>query len=190
MTDRTDRAPDRETRCRAHIRTTGLRCNLDAVRGATVCHKHGAGRGSPARAAADRRVEAEAIGRQMSRATATYGLPVDVDPGQALLEEVQRAAGHVAYLSARVGALSERQLHAGGAPHPLLMSYRAERAHLAKVAADAVRCGLEARQIALMERQADLIVEAFRRFAGDLGHNPDDPRILGLASVRLRELTA
>lgn len=182
--------PDRQTRCRAHVRRTGRRCDLDAVHGATVCHKHGAGRGSPARKAADRRIEAERIGHQMQKAVSTYGLPVEVDPGQALLEEVARTVGHVAWLRARVDALSEKQLHAGGQPAPLLLSYRAERAHLVRVAADACRAGLEARQIALMERQADLIVEAFRRFAGDLGHNPDDPRVLGLASVRLRELTA
>ncbi len=49
------------------------------------------------------RVRAERV--EAERAVATYGLPVDVDPRAALLEEVQRTAGHVAWLGQLVAAL-------------------------------------------------------------------------------------
>lgn len=61
------------------------RCRLHG--GATATHRN----------AAQRKVAADAV--------ATYGLPVDVDPREALLQEVHRSAGHVAWLAALVGTL-------------------------------------------------------------------------------------
>jgi hypothetical protein len=48
-------------------------------------------------------------------AVETYGLPRNVDPHTALLEEVWRTAGHVAWLEARVRELEEEALVCGTA---------------------------------------------------------------------------
>src|SRR5689334_1075732 len=44
------------------------------------------------------------------KAVQTLGLPVDIGPGEALLEEVQRTAGHVAWLSKQVAAMEAGEL--------------------------------------------------------------------------------
>jgi len=63
---------------------------------------HG-GMASQAKAAAVRRVEEEAA----RAATVTFGLPVDISPTDALLEEVRWTAGHVQWLRARVQELEQ-----------------------------------------------------------------------------------
>lgn len=79
-------------------------CGKHAMKGQTMCRSHG-GAAPQARAAAQRRIEhAEA-----ERVTATYGLPVDVDPHTALLEELHRSAGHVAWLGALIAALEHQE---------------------------------------------------------------------------------
>lgn len=65
------------------------------------CFRHGGG--SPGGIKNGQRLMAEA-------AVATYGLPREVGPHQALLEEVWRTAGHVAWLEERVRALDPDSL--------------------------------------------------------------------------------
>lgn len=177
--------PDRETRCRGHRKGTGKRCNRDAVRGATVCPMHGAGRGTPARKAAARRIEQERVSREMAKATSTYGLSRDIDPGAALLEEVQRSAGHVLWLQMKVNTIPETELfddkHAA-----LLATYRQERAHYGRITTDAVRCGLKVKQLDLLEELAQSVVRAMRVLAVELGFSPDDPRVIAGSARGLR----
>lgn len=78
----------------------GGHCLRSAAPGAVVCVKHGA-RAPQVVAAAKRRIETA----QASRAAATYGLPRVVDPHTALLEELHRTAGHVAWLGELVASL-------------------------------------------------------------------------------------
>jgi hypothetical protein len=91
------------------------RCGANTKRGA-VCNKpagwgtpyqHGRcklhGGASPTHVKAAQRREAE-------RAVELFGLPREVDPHVALLEEVHRAAGHVAWLSDVVGGLDKNQV--------------------------------------------------------------------------------
>src|SRR6266702_1094833 len=47
---------------------------------------------------------------QARRDVATYGLPREVAPDVALLEEVHRSAGHVAYLASRVAELGQDEV--------------------------------------------------------------------------------
>jgi hypothetical protein len=53
--------------CSATAKSTGLPCRAPAVTGATICQVHGAGKGSPAREAADRLTLSELIGPALSR---------------------------------------------------------------------------------------------------------------------------
>jgi hypothetical protein len=57
------------------------------------------------KAAAERRVAEAAARETMAKAVRTLGLPIDVDPGKALLDEIHWTAGHVAWLRDKVQEL-------------------------------------------------------------------------------------
>lgn len=89
--------------CEATAKATGERCARKAIAGGTVCRVHG-GAAPAVKAAAARRVE-EA---KAAAAVATLGLRRDISPTDALLEEVQWTAGHVAWLRTKVQELDEQ----------------------------------------------------------------------------------
>jgi hypothetical protein len=113
------------------------------------------------------------------QAVAVYGLPRDVDPHVALLEELHRTAGHVDWLSRRIAAferadeLKQLAAGAGGAtwerPAVWVELYQAERRHLAAVAKVCIEVGVEERRVSLAERQGALVAEAIRGILTDLG---------------------
>ncbi|MFN2344771.1 MAG: hypothetical protein ABR616_03535 [Dermatophilaceae bacterium] len=88
-----------------------------------------------------------------------YGAERQINPFTALLEEVRRSAGHVAWLALKVQtAPSDDALlesHSGW-----LKLYQKEREHLTKVCNDAVRLGLEERVVRVEERKAEVLVRA------------------------------
>lgn len=85
-----------------------------------------------------------------------YGAERGINPFVALLEEVRRAAGHVAWLGAKVAqAPSDEALLDEWAPW--LRLYHREREALRKAAADAVKLGLEERVVRVEERRAELV---------------------------------
>lgn len=89
-----------------------------------------------------------------------YGAERDINPYIALLEEVRRTAGHVAWLGWKVetaptdDALLESHSQ-------WLKLYQAERAHLVKVCSEAVRLGLEERVVKMEELKAEMMARAF-----------------------------
>lgn len=87
--------------CTGHKRT-GEACKNAPLTGSAVCRYHGGG-APQVRAAAARRLEEE----EARRAVTTLGLPIDVSPTDALLEEVRWTAGHVQWLRARVQDLED-----------------------------------------------------------------------------------
>jgi hypothetical protein len=111
------------------------------------------------------------------QAVITYGLPRDIDPRDALLEEVHRTAGHIAWLGERVAAHTPAQL-VGLADDPdedggpgvsrWLVLYQRERRHLREVARDAIAAGIEERRVKLAEEQGVLLAAAVRGILGDL----------------------
>jgi hypothetical protein len=85
-----------------------------------------------------------------------YGAERGINPFMALLEEVRRAAGHVAWLGAKVaGAPTDESLLDDWAPW--LRLYRSEREALRKASETAVRLGLEERVVRVEERRAELV---------------------------------
>jgi len=147
--------------------------------GTGACKLHGGG-------AESHKVAAQAtLARQ---AVATYGLPREVDPGTALLEEVHRTAGHVAWLSEVVAELDRDELVWGvteevdrGAgeftgtdttsaakPNVWLDLYHRERKHLTDVCKAALAAGIAERQVRLAEQQGALIVGLLQRIFDDL----------------------
>ena len=199
----TDDWPEGVPRCTARSSQTGRRCRKRPMKGATVCETHG-GRAPQVKAAAARRLAEQAA----AEAVAIYGLPVDVSPTEALLEEVRWTAGHVAWLRARVQEVEERQLTAGVAEqridpeggktviikttaHIWVELYQRERRHLVDVCAAALKAGVEERQIRLAERQGDLVAAAIEAILGDLELSPaQQARVSEVVPRHLRAITA
>jgi hypothetical protein len=165
-------------RCTALSRRSGERCRNAPVLGATVCRMHG-GAASQVRAAAERRRREQAL----AAAAVTYGLPVDISPTEALLEEVRWTAGHVRWLRDRIQELERGQLTWGrveyrekagdkdagwtevekAGPHVLLELYDRERQRLVDVTSAALRAGIEERRVRLAEGQGEMVAQALRR---------------------------
>jgi len=124
-----------------------------------------------------------------AQAVETYGLPREVDPSDALLEEVWRTAGHVDYLAFQVrshepdelvyGQVESSESKAGEShvyaekrqarPSVWLELYLRERKHLVAVCATAISVGIAERQVYLAEQQGRLIAECIRGVLDDLG---------------------
>lgn len=81
-------------------------CSRDRMHGLEVCSMHG-GSAKQSRAAATRRNEEAAA----ADAVRTLGLPVDISPTEALLEEVRWTAGHVHWLRQQVQQLEQQPTH-------------------------------------------------------------------------------
>jgi hypothetical protein len=119
----------------------------------------------------------------------TYGLPIDVDPAQALLDEVHRTAGHVAWLGAVVAALRKGDLGWGitkvkrggddfGTTYEsklnvYLSLYQDERKHLTKVCETAIRAGVEQKRLTLETHRAELMVSMLELLFGQLELTPE-----------------
>jgi hypothetical protein len=155
-------------RCTGTTKETGERCRLSRPPTGTVCYRHGGL--APQVRKATRIRESDRKARAMVE---TYGLPIEISPEQAILAEVHRTAGHVAWLEQQVRELSPDELVYRGSteeavPHAYLRLYQHERAHLAKVCADAIRIGIEARQVRLAEEQGAMVAKAMRAILADL----------------------
>lgn len=137
------------------------------------CKLHGGT--TPTHAVAARR-------EQAAEAVVTYGLPREVEPHEALLEELHRTAGHVAWLGGMVRALEAGELHGpvGGGqwaipreePHIWVRLYGEERDRLARVARTCVEVGIEERRVRVAEQIGELIAAFGRGLLGEFGIDP------------------
>lgn len=154
------------------------------MRGAPVCRMHG-GSARQVRAAAEGRLQREAAVKAMQ----TYGLPIDIDPRQALLDEIHWTAGHVQWLREMVQSVEPDALVWGktevvdkqssefpgedtttaARPNIWLQLYREERKHLVDACATAIRIGLEEEQVKLAQSQGSAIADLVRRLLEDPG---------------------
>ncbi|MEU5477444.1 hypothetical protein [Streptomyces mirabilis] len=179
-----------QRRCQGTKKNSGgLQCGGMAMQGQEVCKVHG-GNAKQNLAAAKRRITEE----KARSLVETYGRKIETTATEALLEEVQWTAGHVAWLRARVqeietvedaGSDAENGLvwgttrrKSGGedrgvteeaAPNVWLRLYQTERTHLVKVCSEAIRAGIEERRVQLAEQQGQLVAQAIRAILGDLG---------------------
>jgi hypothetical protein len=147
--------------------------------GAGNCHFHGGS--SPN----GRKHATEEAAR---RAVVTYGLPRDISPSDALLEEVRYTAGHVAWLREKVAELEDADLVWGvteqvdrgsgefsgidtteaAKPNVWLELYYRERKHLVDVTKAAISAGIEERRVKLAEAQGALLNGVIRRILARL----------------------
>ena len=191
-------------KCRATAKGTGQRCQAWAMAGSEVCRVHG-GRAPQVKAAAARRLAEQAA----TKAVQTLGLPVDITPTEALLEEVRWTAGHVAWLRGRVQELNTTgdapeltwgttKTKTGGddygtteeaKPSVWYELYTRERVHLVRVCDAAIKAGVEERRVRLAEQQGDLLALAIRQILDAFGLS-GDPRVATIVPGVLREIGA
>jgi hypothetical protein len=148
---------------------------------------------------------------QASEAVVTYGLPRDISPTDALLEEVRYSAGHVAWLREKVRELEDEDLvwgkteevdRVGGEfpgtdtthaakPNVWLELYYRERKHLVDVTKAAISVGIEERRVRLAEAQGQLVAEVIRRILGRLDLSPGQSALVPkVVSEELRRAAA
>lgn len=187
--------PPPERRCQAHFRKgerAGEQCTQYAMVGQKVCHKHG-GAAKHAREAGQRRFKQQKLAVKM----AALGLPREVDPATALLEEVWRSAGHVAWLGQVVGALqhdaaqlAESRLVDGTEVSVWVRLYNDERDRLAKVSKMALDAGVAQALVDIAHAQSAQLIRYTDALLRALGHDPDAPAVRELVHAQLRLVAA
>lgn len=165
------------SRCTAKTRS-GAQCRSYAIQGATVCRMHG-GNAPQVKAAAKRKLERQAAEVKVAR----LGLPRAIDAHAALLEELHRTAGLVAWLGQQVSALERdeltwgtvRQTHGAhqdegeqskvvkqAGVHVLVKLWQEERGNLVKVARACIDVGIEERRVRLEEAAGQQLASVVR----------------------------
>jgi len=189
-------APDRGRWCEEHQRRE---CTSPRKGGRGPCHGHHLVAGTDkcrmhlGKQAAP--VIAEAAAR---KAVETYGLPRDISPTDALLEEVRYSAGHVAWLRTKVAELEAADLVWGmteqaeknatefagvdvtysATANMWLDLYHRERKHLLDLVKTAISVGIEERRVRLAEAQGSLMNDVIRRILARLSLSPDQSALL------------
>ncbi len=169
--------------------------------GSGACKLHGGGTPNGQKAA-----QLEAA----KRAVQTLGAPVDIGPGDALLQEVQRTAGHVAWLGRVIAGLEADDLVWGMAEEivepditnkdgdvittQVTGKYRAdysvwyklyhqERRHLANVCKMALDAGVNERLVNMYEQVGDTFVTMLEGVLDRLNLTPDQRKQVPAAVV-------
>lgn len=193
---------DDNRRCTATSQQSGSRCKKAAIRGGTVCQSHGGG--APAvKAAAAARLTRTAAENQV----ATLGLPVDIEPQRALLDEVHRAAGAVAWIAGIVAGLDEESVTFGvskvveGGPgggsterraavNVWVQLYGEERDRLTRAAKLAIDAGVSERLVTIEEEKGALLALLLNSIIDDPATGLGDSQRTALRSTAARHLRA
>jgi hypothetical protein len=124
------------------------------------------------------------------RAVATFGLPRDVDPFDALSAELARTQGHVDWLGEIIADMDPEELAWGktleevgkgtgqkegntakirneASPSVWLTLYQQERKHLVRVSEVCIAAGIAEREVTLLESQGRLIADLLRNVFDD-----------------------
>lgn len=131
--------------------------------------------------------------RIMHESGSFIGAELDTDPIEALLGEVRRTAGHIAWLQERLSLWTmstDEEMPAAQATW--LLVYQYERRHLAHTAKIAIDAGVAQRQVALAEQQGTLLALAVNQILDGLRLSPEQkmlvpelvPAVLRAVSVR------
>ncbi len=189
-------SPDRGRWCEEHQR---FECTSPRKGGRGPCHQQHLVRGSDKCRMHLGRKASVVIGEELARqAVITYGLPRDISPTDALLEEVRYSAGHVAWLRAKVAELEAEDLVWGkteevdkgatefagvdtthaAAVNVWLDLYFRERKHLLDLTKTAISVGIEERRVRLAEAQGSLMNDVIRRILARLSLSPDQSALL------------
>lgn len=170
------------------------------------CRKHGGSTETQRKGAA-----LSAARKHLAASVKTFGLPKDVSPQQALLDEVQWTAGHVEWLREQVQELETNELIWGLSKvehknatefagtdiaesahiHVLVELYQRERRHLVDVCRIAIAAGIEEQRVKLAERQGNILAAALGRLFDDLSLSADQrtrlPELIPVMFGMIRE---
>ena len=96
-----------------------------------------------------------------------YGKPVDINPIDALLDEVRTTAGHKAWLAAEIARVKEDLVSKEGKPNGLspelegiMRLYAWERDHLVKTAKACLDAGVNERLVQIAQAQGEKLADA------------------------------
>lgn len=194
--------------CGAKKRGKNEACASSPVPGGTRCGRHG-GNSPKAKAAAEQRTAQQ----EFTQSVGTLGIREkypDIDPGQALLSEIQISHAHVQWLRAKVAEIEPNELvwgktktETGIGPqgpvdtttqeagfHTWYQLYTREREHFAKLTTMALKAGIEARKIALAEQQGAMVARALQEIFGKLALSKQQAALLPtVVPAALRQLT-
>lgn len=189
--------PEIPGKCNAKVMNRDKRCALPAGWGTDHvgvgnCRRH------LGNTPAHRRSAQKVMTKQ---AVEAYGIPREVDPHTALLEEVHRAAGNVAWLEMKIRSFEDAEdlIYSGSArvrqpdgtwkahpfqsvsTNPWLAEYGTERNRLVKACKTAIACGIAERAVKLAEEHgqviAGIITDFAARLAEEFGFDPGDARV-------------
>lgn len=152
--------------------------------GTGLCKLHGGSTQSGTKAA-----ERQAQQGALERARKTFGIALDVEPGDALLGLVRTSSGLCAWYSSRIEQLSGVTM--GDKSHPLVAMFLDERKHLSAVAKAALDAGIAERRVRLEEEQGRLLVgllERVIRRLDELVYRQTGQRLLDPMDPQVREL--
>lgn len=122
-----------------------------------------------------------------------YTEPIDIDPTTALLQEVYRTAGHVAYLDQQI---AKWELDVGeeipDAQRQWMTVHIIERKHLASVAKLALDAGVQEREVRVAEQQGMILADAIQQILELMQLSPEQkllvpsvvPPVLRAISIR------
>lgn len=111
-------------------------------------------------------------------AVETFGLPREVDPHSALLEELHRTAGAVEWLAAVVADIGQGDV----AGSVFVELWQGERDRLVKVARACVDVGIEERRVRLAESAGAALASVVRAVLERLGLS-EEQQVLALSVV-------
>jgi hypothetical protein len=122
---------------------------------------------------------------QARAAAQKWGLPVEVGPKEALLDELRTSKGLIAFYAAQVAELEPEQMHGpvGGGqgfpeekPNIWIVLHRDERKHHAAVAKICHDVGVDEWRMEMAEQAGEWLAAAIRRFCELRGLVLDEPK--------------
>lgn len=187
-------------------------CQNWALRGGVNCWQHTVDKREVEKKA-DLAAAHTTIQRNETRRKAVlYGLPQDVTPTEALLQELARTQGHVLWLAGKVADIvDEKDLLWGkieqttrsgddeehnwdetkysAAENNWLRMYKAERFHLVHVANTITKLGIAEAYVRVAAAQAQMFETALLTILDGAGVDKADPAIRALVAATMRQLS-
>jgi len=126
------------------------------------------------------------------RGVESFGLPVNIEPHEALLDELARTNGIVIFYEAQIQSLTDTEQlvgpigtegqdvesglehHPRGEANVWVRLHREERQHLTKVAETCIKAGIAERQVELAEQQGAVLATVIRNVLNGLNIEFDD----------------
>ena len=116
--------------------------------------------------------------RSRQEAALVFGVPLDVEPHEALLYCVRSAAGRCAALRARIDLIKEseafHEVYTQQVLNPWLREYKLAEEALAKYSKMALDAGVNERAVTLAEHQAEDLVRLFRGIFAEVSISDED----------------